>query len=95
LNRIFRASVGASPGATIERIRLLRAERLLARSDMTVAAMAAATGFADQYHLSRRFHRCFGVAPAKYRRLAATQDLPLPPEIVAILPLVDRLAAMI
>lgn len=92
LNCVFRAHLGSSPAATIEHIRLARAERLLVRSSMSLTGIAEATGFADRYHLSRRFRRCFGVPPATYRRAAMGRDVPLPPDIIGVLPLVDRVS---
>jgi transcriptional regulator GlxA family with amidase domain len=92
LNRVFQTAAGGSPGATIERIRLARAERLLARSSLTLEAVAESTGFADAYHLSRRFRRCFGMAPASYRRVVQGSEMSLPTDIVRVLPLVDRLS---
>jgi AraC-like DNA-binding protein len=59
---------------------------------MTLAAIADATGFADQYHFSRRFRRRFGMAPGSYRRVAPIAEPPLPRAIVAVLRLIDRLS---
>jgi len=56
-------------GAEIERIRLERAQDLLARDpDITLAAVAGATGFTDASHLVRRFRLRHGVTPAAWRR---------------------------
>ena len=46
--------------------------RLLQRVGGTaVADVAAATGFADQAHLTRWFRRCYGITPGAYRAACA------------------------
>jgi AraC family transcriptional regulator len=90
LNRTFRRQVGAGAVSTLELIRLARAEQLLSRSGLRIGEVAAATGFADAYHFSRRFRRVFGVPPSAIR--SASEDRPLPEPIVRVLPLVDQLA---
>lgn len=52
----------------VRRLRLEWAsERLRINSD-SIAAIAAAAGFADQSHFTRQFRRHFGVTPAGFRR---------------------------
>ena len=62
--RVFRMTV-------TEYVRRLRldwaSERLRLDSD-SIAAIAAAAGFADQSHFTRQFRRQFGVTPAGFRR---------------------------
>jgi AraC-like DNA-binding protein len=48
-------------------LRLLRAKQLLG-AGMAPAEAAAAVGLADQAHLTRRFARMYGVAPARFQR---------------------------
>ena len=67
LNRLFRAGVGLSANATLERLRISRAEALLTRTDSTVEAIATACGFADASHLSHRFSAIHDVSPRAYR----------------------------
>jgi AraC-like DNA-binding protein len=65
--RLFRARYGLSPSDYLRQLRLRAARRALAAGE-PVAAVAAATGFADQAHLTRWFRRAYGVTPAVYRR---------------------------
>jgi AraC-like DNA-binding protein len=65
--RLFRSSVGLAPHAYVMRRRLLRAQKLLANTDLPLIDIALATGFADQSHFSRRFHQMMGVPPRTYR----------------------------
>ena len=67
LTRAFSAAYGLPPHAYLVQRRLNRARTLLATGE-TPAAVAAATGFADQSHFGRWFRRAFGMTPADYRR---------------------------
>jgi AraC-like DNA-binding protein len=65
--RVFRAEVGLPPHGYLESVRIRRAQSLLA-DGMPPAAVACATGFADQSHLTHRFKRLIGVTPGRYAR---------------------------
>lgn len=68
LARQFRAAFGTSPYNYLVMRRLGRARRLLTLGT-GVAEVAAACGFADQSHLTRQFHRAYGVTPGRWRAL--------------------------
>lgn len=65
--RQFKARYHATPQQMLMALRLFEAKRLLAAGDAP-AAVAAATGLADQAHLTRAFARRYGVTPARYQR---------------------------
>jgi AraC family transcriptional regulator len=65
--RMFRATVGTTPYRYVLNFRLERARRMLRANRHALRDIAAATGFADQSHLSRRVKRRFGVTPAELR----------------------------
>jgi AraC-like DNA-binding protein len=65
--RSFRSSVGLAPHSYVMRRRLLRAQELLACTELPLIDIALATGFADQSHLCRRFHEMTGVPPRTFR----------------------------
>lgn len=67
LIRLVRDRTGLAPHA-LQIGHRIRAARLLLESGHTVAQAAAETGFADQSHLHRHFHRSLGVTPGEYRR---------------------------
>ena len=67
LIRLFRERTGLPPHALQIAYRLRAARRLL-ESGETIAATAAATGFADQSHLHRHFQRSLGLTPGEYQR---------------------------
>jgi len=66
--RCFRHAFGVSPGAYVRSRRLEHAARLLAGTDLPIAAVAAECRFTDQSHLTRLFRARFGVTPARFRR---------------------------
>ncbi len=65
--RMFRRETGATPHLYLLQRRLARARALLEAGEAP-AAVASATGFTDQSHLTHRFRRAYGVTPARYRR---------------------------
>ena len=67
LRCLFRTETGVPLASYVRRVRLERAERLLAGSFMTVKQIAAATGFADEGQLLRAFKKAYGVPPGRYR----------------------------
>ncbi|MFI5692280.1 AraC family transcriptional regulator [Kribbella sp. NPDC051586] len=66
--RRFAAQVGQTPAAFRNVRRLQAAATLLRLTDLTHREIARTLGFADEFHLSRRFRSHFGVAPRDYRR---------------------------
>lgn len=66
--RRFTAQVGRPPAAYRNAHRLQTAATLLRLTDMTHREIARTLGFADEFHLSRRFRAMYGVAPRDYRR---------------------------
>jgi AraC family transcriptional regulator len=69
LAREFRKRVGHTVGEYARRVRIHAACTLLLDRDRPLADIAAATGFADQSHLTRVFAATIGATPAAYRRL--------------------------
>jgi AraC family transcriptional regulator len=65
---LFRAAVGVSPHRYLMQQRVERARQLLRHTPMTIAEVAARTGFADQSHLTRVMRRVAGTTPAVLRR---------------------------
>ena len=68
LARSFRTHYGQSIGTYVRRLRLDWAARELLQSDVSLAAVALAAGFADQSHFTRFFKRHIGQTPHAYRR---------------------------
>lgn len=65
LARHFRACLGTTPHRYLVMRRLDRA-RALIRSGDSLATAAAASGFADQSHMTRHFRQAWGVTPGRW-----------------------------
>jgi AraC-like DNA-binding protein len=68
LCRVFKAATGRSPVETVRLARLDRALTLLARTNYSVAEVAALCGFENPFHFSRRFTAIYGQSPRAVRR---------------------------
>jgi transcriptional regulator GlxA family with amidase domain len=68
LELIFRRSIGETPGAYYLRLRLNAARRLVLDTQVSMAEVAARTGFSSAASFSRAFSRAFGEAPVRMRR---------------------------
>jgi AraC-like DNA-binding protein len=66
--RAFKQSMGATPHSYLMCRRLVRAQELLAETDLPLAEIALETGFSDQSHFSRRFREHLDVSPSMFRR---------------------------
>jgi AraC family transcriptional regulator len=66
--RLFKRSTGSTASSFVEKCRIRRARTLIAETDLSLAQIAAETGFADQSHFTRRFHRHVGCTPAVFAR---------------------------
>jgi len=66
--RLFRAACGEPPHRYVRKRRLDLAERLIAGSQSSLAAIAAIAGFSDQSHLNRVMRAERGRTPGQYRR---------------------------
>ena len=67
--RRFTAEVGVPPSDLVFALRMDRVERLLTASEMKVAEIARATGFADANYLAKAFRRHRGLSPMEFRAL--------------------------
>jgi AraC-like DNA-binding protein len=65
--RAFRQSFGMPPHAYLLHRRIVRAQRLLQQTELSVSEIALSTGFSDQSHFARHFRRLTGMAPGKAR----------------------------
>ena len=65
--RLFRASTGLPPHQYVITRRIERAKQLLRDDELSLAQVAARTGFWDQGHFTRHFKRLVGVTPKHFR----------------------------
>ncbi|PST19193.1 AraC family transcriptional regulator [Rhizobium sp. JAB6] len=68
LARHFRAAFATSPHRFLLMRRLQRAKAMIGAGE-PIAEVAAATGFADQSHLTRHFKKAFGIAPGAWNTM--------------------------
>lgn len=78
LHRRFRAALGRSPKAEILRIRLERACRLLAETDLPLAEVALRVGFSSPEHFSYLFKAKLGQTPGQCRAASRFSSHPKP-----------------
>lgn len=67
LERGFQKVLGRSPAAEIRRQHIEQAKRLLTETDMSIPAVAAASGFGSSTYFAYLFKREAGQSPLKYR----------------------------
>jgi AraC family L-rhamnose operon transcriptional activator RhaR len=68
LSRTFARYVGLPPMHYLARLRAERAAAMLTSTDLPVASIGAAVGWADPPYFSRRFRAVFGSSPRLYRK---------------------------
>jgi AraC family transcriptional regulator len=66
--RLFKNSLGMTPHRFVLDQRVAAARRLLEHTSLSLADVAAATGFSSQSHLSTAMRRTLGLPPGKWRR---------------------------
>jgi len=66
--RAFKQSEGTTPHDFVLKRRIAKARELLSRPDLSLSEIAAAAGFADQSHFTRRFHEIVGMSPGQFRK---------------------------
>ncbi len=84
--RVYRALAGESLGATVQRLRLVRAAHLLVASPAPISEISGRVGFETPQAFARAFRQHFGVAPGEARaanvasRTANPAPAPLQPQ---------------
>lgn len=66
--RIFRAQVRMTPHQYFTRLKVEGASGLLMSTDKSIGEIADWFGFENQFHFSRIFKKCTGMAPLEYRK---------------------------
>lgn len=66
--RAFRRSTGMPPHRWHLNARIRRAQQWILDTDLPLAEIALATGFADQSHFANTFTRLVGISPGAWRR---------------------------
>ncbi len=71
----IKALVGMSPSDFLRRLRMQRAEELIARSKMNFSQIAFRIGFSDPKYFTKCFKKETGMTPSEYRQQAQRQQL--------------------
>src|SRR3954468_5847404 len=89
--RRFKQAVGTPPHAYITHVRIERAKRLLATTNLPLIEVATRVGYRTQAHFTGVFHRYVGTTPRSYR-LSSRKEL-IPQVSVSSTPLAVQLPA--
>ena len=76
LTRVFRASIGMTPGKYLTQVRLEHAKLLLRQGEHSVTFVSGACGFSNGNYFARVFRENTGMSPREY----ALSDAALPPD---------------
>ena len=72
--RLFKKITGATPHAYLASLRIERARRLLAESDLPITEVGAQVGYASQSHFTKVFREATGLTPRAFRNAATNRD---------------------
>lgn len=73
LSKAFKAKTGYSPKQYLMKIRLKKAQELLA-GNLTIDQISSSVGFNDALYFSKQFRKEFGMSPTDYRNIAARKQ---------------------
>ncbi len=65
---LFKTTLGISPQAYVQKLRLQNAQRLLLKSTMSVKEISSNVGYKNPLHFSKIFKQYFSVSPLHYRK---------------------------
>ncbi|SHI77853.1 response regulator transcription factor [Desulfofundulus thermosubterraneus] len=68
-SRAFKEQVGCTFSEYVMRLRIEKAKKLLAETDLPVGEVAQQVGYPDPNYFSRVFGRAMGVPPSRYRQM--------------------------
>tara|TARA_B100001971_G_scaffold60249_1_gene55316 strand:- start:4130 stop:4399 length:270 start_codon:yes stop_codon:yes gene_type:complete len=75
LEQKFKQHLGRSPMAEVTRLRISKARRLLADTDMSMQEIAEACGYSTYNYMSYLFKRETGMPPTEYRQTSRQAKL--------------------
>jgi AraC family transcriptional regulator len=76
-SRAFRKTFGETPGGYIMKRRMLRAQQLMLKPQVSLSQIALECGMCDQAHFSRTFRRIVGTNPTVWRRQLLLRPAPV------------------
>lgn len=72
--RLFKKITGLTPHGFLAGLRVERARRLLAESDLSIVEVGAAVGYASQSHFTKVFREATGLTPRAFRQALQGSD---------------------
>lgn len=72
LTRTFHEKYGMSPKRYLMDLKLKKARRLLATTELNISVIASSLGFDDQFSFTRCFKKEFEISPSDYRNQSRT-----------------------
>ena len=69
--RLFKKITGVTPHAYLAALRVERARRLLAETDLSITEVGARVGYGSQSHFTKVFREATGLTPRAFREAAA------------------------
>ncbi len=75
IERLFRAHLGSSPNQHYMTLRLDRAKRLLAMTELSIGEVAMATGFGSASHFAKKYRAAFGTSAYQYRTVTNANQI--------------------
>lgn len=85
-SRFFRLHTGRTYPALVNQLRIGRACRLLAETDMKITDIAFACGFGNLSNFNRQFFRLKQITPRQFKRDLAAAQLPTAPHKIFVTP---------
>lgn len=73
--RLFKEIIGVTPHVYLANLRLERARRLLAETELAISEVASRVGYQSQSHFTKVFKSTTGVAPRAYRESSRRQPV--------------------
>jgi len=83
-HRVYRAMLGETVTATVQRIRMQRAAADLSSTDTPLKNIAQRAGYESEAAFNRAFGALFGIPPGRYR---AARSQPITPQELAMYPI--------
>jgi AraC-like DNA-binding protein len=72
---LFKTQMKRAPMSYVRELRIGEARRRLSATGASMAEIAEATGFTNQFHFSREFKRATGLTPTGYRRAHSIREV--------------------
>jgi AraC family transcriptional regulator len=72
--RLFKKITGTTPHTYLAALRIERARKLLAETDLAITEVGARVGYSSQSHFTKIFREATGLPPHAFRRAAGTES---------------------